>query len=74
MVCLAFEEARSSFYAWKAGAPPKSGSDQLVTSGPTASSSLASSCLELSASSRAVGAAGLADNHGSLTADDDGNA
>ena len=74
MVCLAFEEARSSYYAWKAGARPKSGPDLLVTSGPTASSGLASSCLELSASSRAVGAAGLADNHGSLTADDDGNA
>jgi transposase InsO family protein len=74
MVCLAFEKARSSFYAWKVAARPESGPDLLVTSGPTASISPASSCLELSASSRAEGAAGLADNHRSLTADDDGNA
>lgn len=74
MVCLAFEKARSSFYAWKVAARPESGPDVLVTSGPTASISPASSCLELSASSRAEGAAGLADNHRSLTADDDGNA
>ncbi len=73
-VCLAFEEARSSFYAWKFVARPDSGPDLLVASGPTASTDPASSCLRPSASSRAVGAAGLADNYGSLTADGHGNA